>query len=115
MTFQRAKDPVALFWSRVDKRGPNECWPWTAAKSGKYGRMKIDGFPHMAHRLAYMFAKGRLKDNGDYHGTVVRHKCDNPICCNPKHLVRGDQRKNVADMIKRGRGKLLISGRNCAK
>lgn len=107
MTFTAKGTPQERFWARVEKRSPQECWPWTGARNGNgYGRMKIDGQLYLAHRLAYEFAKRPLKDNGDYHGAVVRHTCDNPTCCNPAHLVRGDQRKNVADMVKRGRGTL---------
>lgn len=103
MTFTAKGTPDERFWSRVEKRGPNECWPWLGAKGGKgYGRMKIDGFAHMAHRLAYFFSRHRAPSAE----MVIRHRCDNPNCCNPKHLVKGTQRQNVADMVRRGRGTL---------
>lgn len=109
MVFRAAHPPKERFWLRVDKRGPDECWPWTGAKNGNgYGRMKINGTAYLAHRLAYEFSKRTLRPNGDYHGRVVRHTCDNPNCCNPKHLIAKDQRANVHDMVKKGRGKLLF-------
>lgn len=36
-------------------------------------------------------------------GVIIRHKCDNPGCCNPEHLESGTQKDNVADMFSRGR------------
>ena len=37
------------------------------------------------------------------HGMVIRHKCDNPSCFNPDHLILGTKKDNTKDMIKRGR------------
>ena len=34
-------------------------------------------------------------------GMVIRHKCDNPNCCNIEHLEIGTQKDNIEDMIKR--------------
>lgn len=36
-------------------------------------------------------------------GIVIRHTCDNPLCCNPRHLIPGTQADNVRDMVERGR------------
>src|SRR6185436_13549829 len=33
---------------------------------------------------------------------VVRHKCNNSICCNPKHLLLGTYKDNSEDMVKAG-------------
>ena len=29
------------FWEKVDRRGPDECWPWTAY-SDRYGYFRHD-------------------------------------------------------------------------
>ena len=36
-------------------------------------------------------------------GIVIRHTCDNRLCCNPEHLIPGSQKDNVADMLSRNR------------
>lgn len=39
----------------------------------------------------------------DIKGLVVRHKCDNPRCINPKHLEIGTQSQNLMDRHRSGR------------
>ncbi len=83
---------VKQFWSRVDKRGIDECWPWLGTKSKKakckrgfYGRWFSGGIQYMAHRVAYVFTFGPIPptltiDHGAARG------CDGELCCNPAHL-----------------------------
>ncbi|MEQ8450890.1 MAG: HNH endonuclease signature motif containing protein [Alphaproteobacteria bacterium] len=89
------------FWSKVDRSTADECWEWTSNKNNKgYGLFKVSAVVgnKLAHRLAYEDAKGRIPV-----GMLVRHTCDNPACVNPKHLVRGTHKQNVADMDQRKR------------
>lgn len=91
---------VAKFWSRVEVRKRNHCWPWRydSTKDG-YGDFRLsDGNSIQAHRVAYLIGAGNLP-----RGLVVRHICDNTLCCNPKHLVIGSHADNVADRVARGR------------
>lgn len=47
-------DIEARFWSHVDRRGDNECWPWTSyTDSQGYGVFKVDRKNQMAHRWGY--------------------------------------------------------------
>jgi hypothetical protein len=91
----------------VDKRSPEECWPWASlSKIDGYGVIGIGGRGTgkiLAHRLAYLLAHGVIPGRDEYHGTVVRHACDNRLCCNPAHLEIGSQADNVRDMDSRER------------
>ena len=51
-----------------------------------------------AHRVSYEMANGPIPD-----GLIIRHKCDNPNCVNPKHLESGTQKDNMLDASFRGR------------
>lgn len=63
----------------------------------------------LAHRAAYISAKGEIPD-----GLRILHTCDTPACCNPAHLILGTQQDNIADMIKKGRHK-ANKGEDCHK
>lgn len=83
--------------ARVD--GPHSCWPWRG-RIDEYGKFKVRGSTIRAHRVSYMLMRGPIGD-----GLVVRHKCDNPGCVNPKHLITGTHKDNTDDMWARGRGR----------
>lgn len=86
---------LARFWSRIRPAPDFHCWEWQGQKTPNgYGRFG----GKMAHRLAHELVNGPIPS-----GSVVRHKCDNPPCCNPRHLVAGTQAQNMQDMAKRGR------------
>lgn len=92
--------PVAdRFWPRVDVRGPDECWPWMAGKSGEYGTIMVDGRTRRAHQIAWELANGRPFPDD----LIGRHSCDNPPCCNPSHVEPGTKADNAKDMVDRGR------------
>ncbi len=89
------------FWARIEIGGANDCWPWTGpltARKNGYGSVWYRSRRWRAHRLAYRLAKGKIPD-----GLLVRHTCDNRLCCNPKHLLVGTCKDNTQDAIRRGR------------
>lgn len=93
------------FWKKVDVRGPDECWVWLAARyHDDYGLVGIRNQGRSttmrAHALSLILATGE-----DANGRFALHRCDNPPCCNPAHLYWGDQKRNIADMDQRGRGR----------
>ena len=98
------------FWSKVDIKGESECWNWIGSTAKGYGYIKVaKGKNARSNRVAYELTFGDIPD-----GAVVRHKCDNPSCCNPAHLQAGTQKDNVTDMILRGRNAKAIVANDSA-
>lgn len=92
------------FWAKVERRGPDECWNWTANRAGDgYGSIGVDGRMLGAHRVAWELTRGAIPKGEGVHGTCVCHRCDNPLCCNPAHLFLGSHTDNVRDMRGKGR------------
>lgn len=95
-------------WRQIDKRGPDECWPWISKSLIKgYGYIGTGGKrgkKELAHRAVWIVTYGPIPEDDSYHGYVVMHTCDNRLCCNPAHLRLATQAENVADMHAKGRG-----------
>jgi len=91
---------VAVFWSRINITvGPDECWVWDGTRHPTgYGMFWLNGETYRTHRIAlYLTLKRPLE------GQVVMHTCDNPPCCNPRHLREASIKENVLDMMAKGR------------
>jgi hypothetical protein len=95
------------FWAKVEKGGPDDCWPWLGVLNDNgYGRF---GVPvpgkkrpklEYAHRVSFILAHpGIVLTRHD----IVMHNCDNPPCCNGRHLFLGNQSKNIQDCADKGR------------
>lgn len=90
---------VHRFWAKVDKRGPDECWPWTGAKSSHgYGNFCVEGRTEKASRFSWFLVHGAIEP-----GICICHHCDNPICVNPAHLFAGTRLDNTRDCQAKGR------------
>lgn len=86
--------------ARVLRRGADDCWPFLGwCDRDGYGRFEIDGRRYGAHKLALELHVGRQLRPGE----VAMHLCDNPPCCNPRHLAAGTRRDNNGDMTTKGR------------
>lgn len=91
---------VAAFWAAVDRRGVDECWPWKQQRlPDGYGRWTMGRRSVLAHRAAFVLSGGVLTEAAP----LVLHSCDNPPCCNPRHLSAGTHRANTRQAIERGR------------
>lgn len=77
-------------------------WPFTPGPAG-YGRLAIRYKQTMATHVILELTDRRRPDLPGHHGAVARHTCDNPPCCNPRHLRWGSQLENVGDMASKKR------------
>ena len=95
---------VERFWEKVDKRGPDDCWPWTGATRtdgyGVLGRGGRGAGLEAVHRVSWTLHKGPIPKR-----KCVLHRCDHKPCCNPRHLWLGTKRANSADMVAKGRSR----------
>lgn len=89
--------------------GPDGCWPWTGAKVKKTGYGRIGYLSQVlgAHQVAWSISTGQPIPTGRVGAgrLLIMHTCDNPICCNPRHLKLGTALDNVRDMLQKGRGR----------
>jgi hypothetical protein len=99
----RHREPIMLrVWRHVEKRGPDECWPWTGVASpAGYGMVGGSADPNRGyvHVKVLEDALGRPL-LPEMHAL---HTCDNPPCCNPAHLWEGTTQDNQTDMVTKGR------------
>jgi hypothetical protein len=91
-------DMTERFWAKVDKTG--DCWTWCGAldKHG-YGAAWDGSRVLGAHRLSYELTHGSIGSSR----VLVMHRCDNPPCVNPAHLMLGSHKDNTRDAMAKGR------------
>lgn len=83
----------------LGENGP--CCPWSrSTRKDGYGQVWWNGTVLSTHKVAFELTFGPVQE-----GQVVRHSCDNPLCCNPYHLTPGSQQRNMDDMVKKGRNR----------
>ncbi len=81
----------------------DECINHHSLNNKGYGDIQFkDGNIHrhiMAHRAIYMIHNECLLTKDE----IIMHSCDNPACCNIKHLSKGTHNDNVQDKVKKNR------------
>jgi hypothetical protein len=100
-TFEVTPSLRLRFEARVNRRGPQECWPWIGSQRNGYGAIKHGDKVLGTHVVAFVIANGPILE-----GRIVTHDCDNRTCCNPAHLTSGTPESNVAEMNQRRRAPL---------
>lgn len=87
------------FFDKIFHEPNSGCWLWGGAVDGcGYGMLRRDGKFHKAHRFSYEYHLGQIPT-----GLNICHSCDTPACVNPDHLYAATQKKNMQDMVARGR------------
>ena len=84
-----------------------QCWPWQGGASSLYKDrpyFQYEGKRWLAYRLMYTLVNGEIPE-----GKVIRHKCDNSLCCNPKHLIPGTKSENENDKYENDRAGLPVA------
>jgi hypothetical protein len=93
---------IRNFWLKVDKRGPDECWPWIGARSGDdRPAFGVDGRQYAASHIALALDDRPRPPGPNDH--ALHGDCSNPACMNPAHLRWGSNLENVADKVRLGR------------
>jgi hypothetical protein len=96
------KPSVTRFWTHVDQRGAEDCWPWMACRQASgHGQFTVTTRPRKlmpAHRFMWTLVHGPIPDV-----MKVCHTCDHGWCVNPAHLFIGTQADNLRDCREKGR------------
>lgn len=95
------------FWRNVDIRQKEECWPWVGHRNfGGYGTIVVRFITPDGYRVARSMIASRVSWELHYGeippGVHVLHKCDNPPCVNPHHLILGSHTENMRQAANKG-------------
>lgn len=91
------------FEDRIAYEPNTGCELWTGGLSvgGRYGNAYAGSKKsQLAHRLSWVRSNGKIP-----RGMCVLHKCDTPLCVNPRHLFLGTNKDNTEDMVQKGRSR----------
>lgn len=88
---QPSADDIERLWTKLDRRGDGECWPWLGRITQYgYGLFWVQGHYRHAHRVVYELLVGAIPD-----GLQIDHLCRVRSCVNPAHMEPVTQRENL--------------------
>jgi HNH endonuclease len=97
------------FTSKTERNPETGCIEWTGATCRGYGAFHVVNGTVRAHRWIYEAISGPLDP-----GLFVRHRCHNPKCVNPAHLIEGTPKDNSDDMVAADRSSQKVTNRDAA-
>lgn len=93
------KSPIERIHEKIDRSGGEDaCWPWRGYLCGGYPALYFDGKTRKVHIYILELRSGEHADGRD-----ACHDCDNPPCCNHRHLHWGTPLSNAQERDSRGR------------
>ena len=102
---------VDRFWTKVDVQGEDDCWQWQLTKTTTgYGLFAAGGTLHRCSRFAYQHRNGVLNSYHLPKGMRITNKCENKMCCNPKHMKQFTH-QDVFDKM-RTEGKIVVGSKH---
>lgn len=95
-------------WSKVEKRGPEECWLWKGAISGNGGAtMVVAGRTRSPRKVLWEITRG-VRPPKNRHVEVT---CGTSLCLNPAHLLYETIEEKFWRQVQKGDGCWLWKGR----
>lgn len=108
-------EQIEAFWKLVDKRGPDECWPWLGRRNGSgYGVFSIGMMRDFRATRVLL----KITTGNDPAPLYAIHDCENrPTfigrhCTNPSHILAGTHDENMAYTRGRPSGKDMTGSNN---
>lgn len=83
----------------VPGKHPDDCWGWLGSLVHGYAVLKFNGRQVKGSRLSWELHSGLPMRVG----TIMFHECNNPACCNPRHVRPETHLENMAHMRRCGR------------
>lgn len=90
---------IQRFWSKVDRRGNDECWPWLGTVTKGRPVLSVRKLHFMARRAAWVLA-GRSEPQTTRHIEVT---CGLTTCTNPAHLICPTPEERFWSQVRRGK------------